>query len=305
VTRLTTIAALALIPLACIDTGPRPDWQIYAEIVERRPAQVSDLVRCQALQEQTLAGDCAFSVVMVLAKQEGTSIQSRCAEVPEGVWREECFFVGAERARSGGDLPLAVQLCEKSGQFASDCAFHLWQRAMRTLAKRIMLETLAEQQPRMRSLHARWSELVGHFSEFDSIYWRKLFRAIWDGVYLVNPEICDQLDPDMQGHCLFGARIHLDHAIRASLREPEWSEQFCAGSAPRVSALMALPGGFPELDRFPDHPAHQATVDGFYRGVCAGESMPAHPDPPRRKLTERERAPPATQERTEAPTQAR
>lgn len=304
-TRLATIAALALIPLACIDTEARPDWQIYAEIVEQRPAQASDLVRCRSLQEITLAGDCALSVVTGLAKQEGTSIHERCAEVPDGVWREECFFVGAERARSKGNLPLAIQLCEKSGQFASDCAFHLWQRAMRTLAKRIMLQTLAEQQPQMRAFHARWSERVGHFSGFDAIYWRKLFRAIWDGVYLVNPEICSQLDADVQEHCLFGARIHLDHAIRASLREPEWSELFCAGQAPKVSALMALPGGFPELDRFPDHPVHQATVDGFYQGICARQGMPAHPDPPRRKLSEREQAAESTQERTEPPTQAK
>jgi hypothetical protein len=300
--RSASLLVLLLSLLGCGERGPDADWKIYTQIVQKRPAVAEDLPRCTALADLTLAGDCALSVVLSLTEQDGTGLHMRCGKVPAGVWRAECRFIAAERARSAGKVKLAIRLCEQTDSFASDCAFHLWQRAMRTLAQRIVLQSMAEQQPKMRSLHSRWFERVGHFSGFSAIYWRKLFRAIWDGVYLIDPDICSQLDPDIEPHCLLGARIHLDHAIRASLREESWKQHFCAGTAPSVAELKHIPGGFPELDRFGDHPAHQAVLTEFHAQACADLPMPKHPDPPRRKLTERERP---AQDRTAPSTQSK
>lgn len=297
-------SGICAISLACSMSSSQPDWQVYAQTIAKESPTEADMRTCDTLQDRTLAGDCSLTIATRLSRQGDVPLQTSCPQVSPGVWQEECYFVAAERARSAGQVPTAIKLCQQSGQFAPDCAFHLWQRAMRSLAQRIVLETMAEQQDRMRSQHQRWSERVGSFSNFDSIYWRKLFRAIWDGVSRVDPVICDVLDPDLIPKCRIGAQIHLDHAIRASLRQDEWGAAFCATQSPKVSELQRLPSGFPELDRFPDHPFSQGIVDTFHRAHCAGEPLPDHPDPPRRKMTTRERSAP-DQDLTAPPTQSK
>jgi len=264
-----------------------------------------DLSRCIALEDPSLAGDCALTVALGLARPDGRDAHIHCAEVPEGLWRQECHFIAAERARSSGQVKAAIKLCEQAGRFAADCAFHLWQRAMRTLAKRIVLERMAEQQPRMRNVHARWAKRVGHISEFDAIFWRKLFRAVWDGVSRVDPAICTILDPDLEAQCRLGAQIHFHHAFRASLRSEAWTAAFCAGEPPAVSELPALADAFPGLGRFPDHPDHQRAVAAFHKGQCVDGVLPPHPDPPRAILDARTLKTKAAQDRTSAPTQAK
>lgn len=303
--RAAAIGLMVLHPLACSDPVPDPDWQIYQQIVEQSPAQATDLPRCTALADPSLAGDCALSVALGLAESGAMDALESCAAVPESLWREECHFIAAERARSAGEIDTAIALCEQAGRFAADCAFHLWQRAMRSLALRIVLETMNEQQPKMRSVHARWSKRVSHISEFDAIFWRKLFRAVWDGVSRVDPDICASLDPDLAKQCQLGAKIHLHHALRAAQRSEAWSTAFCAGQPPPVSALITLPEPFPELDRFPDHPLHQAQVAAHHKATCEGGPPPPHPDPPRAILDSRTLKPSSTQGRTEPATQSR
>jgi len=300
---LPAILAVLLGTLGCVEEPPASDWTVYTEIVGRQPVERRDLPRCQALQDPALAGDCALTVALGLAEVEGASAHTRCAAVQVGLWQDECHFIAAERARSRGKLDAAIKLCESAGRFAPDCAFHLWQRAMRTLAQRVVLDDLDDHQIQMRRVHARWAARVGHISDFDSMFWRKLFRAVWDGVSRVDPAICTQLDPDLAERCRMGALIHLDHALRASLRNEAWTTAFCALQVPSISALTALPEAFPELDRFPTHPAHQAVVDAFHTGHCKLDSLPPHPDPPRRSISDR--SAPEAQGRTAAPTQSR
>ncbi len=313
---LPAILALLLCATSCTqsppadkltEAAPQGNWAIYTEIVGRDPKLLEDLPRCTAMDDASLAGDCALTVALGVAKAQGIAPQTHCSKVPEGMWKDECFFIAAERARSSGKVDLAVKLCEQAGRFTPDCAFHLWQRAMRTLAKRIVLSTMVDQQDQMRTVHKRWAKRVGHISDFDDMFWRKLFRAVWDGVARVDPGICSNLEPDLAERCVLGARIHLDHALRASLRQEAWATAFCEGDAPAVDTLGELPEAFPELNRFPAHPLHQATVESFHQTRCTTGKLPPHPDPPRRVMTDRPSGPAKQQGqgRTDAPTQSR
>jgi len=291
VTRRLPILVAVSVLIGCTTAPPKADWAIYSEIIATRPAQITDLPRCLDLADPALAGDCALSVALGTAAAEGLLADAYCLEVPEGIWRSECYFIAAEKARSTGHPDQAIVLCGQAGSFAADCAFHLWQRSMRSMAKRIVLSEMHSQQDQMRRVHDRWSGRVDHISEFDSIFWRKLFRAVWDGVSRVDPEICGSLDADLLQWCRVGAKIHLDHALRASLRNDAWTSAFCAQAAPQIDDLLKLPEAFPELGRFPPHPAHQAVVDAFHRGQCQSGQLPPHPDPPRRTITGRSGAP--------------
>ena len=299
--QLFLISTVALGLVACTEEEvPDSDWSIYTQIIEKSPPDATDIARCTSINEPSLAGDCALTVALTSAKDQKLPFHSHCPQVPQGLWREECHFVAAEKARSAGEIDVAIELCEKSGRFAPDCSFHLWQRAMRTLAKRVVLDDLTAQQETMHALHARWSERVGHMSDFDSMFWRKLFRAVWDGVARVDPSICEALRPDLQIQCELGAQIHLDQAMRASLRSETWAGAFCATELSGMAALSQLPDAFPELERFPEHPAHLRVVKGFHHAHCTNGELPPHPDPPRRALKKR-----VPQDRTIAPTQSK
>jgi hypothetical protein len=76
-----------------------------------------DPAACRALEDPTLRADCLLAVVEGQARAEPEATAALCEEVPEGTWRDECWFQLAERS----DQP---EHCARAGLFADDCRLH-------------------------------------------------------------------------------------------------------------------------------------------------------------------------------------
>lgn len=88
----------------------------------------ADPEACRALKDTTMRADCLLAVVEGQARAEPEATAELCDEVPEGTWRDECWFQLAERSRT-------PEHCARAGLFADDCRLHALSSALPRLLK--------------------------------------------------------------------------------------------------------------------------------------------------------------------------
>ena len=81
---------------------------------------------CESLNP-TSAGACVLDALMV---RDRVGFET-CGAVESGLWREECWFLAAEK--SNAELSVRYQACDRSGRFVRDCCYHLWQQELLAL----------------------------------------------------------------------------------------------------------------------------------------------------------------------------
>jgi len=249
--RVISVGLLAACAGAADPAGDRARY--LGVLREPRGPVDARLARCAEIGDADLRGDCALAVAQQEGRRPQGAISRVCPEVPEGVWRQECWFLAAEAARRRGEEEAAVELCARSGPFAEDCAQHLWQGEVYRLIHDRGPVAFGPQLSAARRAHDAWAARLGAGEAFSSRFWAKYYQNGFEGVGArVDLEACAPL-PDADAARCVAAGVELyarelrPRAEREGVdlcRTPPWTSAELAGVVPctpdpRLDAVLA------------------------------------------------------------------
>ncbi|MCB9741885.1 MAG: hypothetical protein H6741_23545 [Alphaproteobacteria bacterium] len=213
---------LALALLACgSQTAPPSEAQAYARALDPARPLAEAMALCEGLSGEDARGDCATAALEARGRLEPED----CAAVPAGRWREECWFLLAERMAAAGQLAEAVALCQQT-RFSRECSFHL-------------LRTQAQEAPSAADAEARLAVFQGAWPvpDAEQLYWQEWFRARQAEGQPVDMAVCAALE---RGEACAGAVKRLWEAASRALTPQRLCEALAEGRAP-----LTLRGGAP------------------------------------------------------------
>lgn len=206
---------------------PIADLERYEAVLASREGDwEAQLRRCAAIRDQALAGDCALVVITRTAAAENSAPEARCDRVPEGVWRDECYFLAAEAWRRQQPAR-AAKLCGQSGAFAPDCAQHLWQSSIYAAIHDAGPGAFAERLPTAQRIYDHWARFLGERDEFTDRFWERYYQNGFDrsGVDLAA---CEALPEAQAARCVAaGEKLVLQELAPRLDRADAW-DAFCA-----------------------------------------------------------------------------
>lgn len=166
-----------------------------------------------------------------------------CELVPEGLWRDECVFLYAERAAAAGDLPTAIAACETT-RFGRECSYHLLRAAARAVVDAPPAEAALRIAPYQGLDDAR---------DAPRLFWKAWFREQGAVDRPIDPTACP------------------DEACRAAAREVLLTRLGAWFSAQGPGACdQPAPTGTDGARRvWVDGPTTRAWVDTWLRTNCA------------------------------------
>ena len=231
--------------MGCASSSTATDRARYSAVLSNPSPPEDALQRCAEIGDVVLAGDCALVVVAQVAEPGPL-----CGSVPEGMWREECWFIAAEASNRSGDALSAAGLCQKSGRFALDCAQHLWQTPVHGLIHGPGAEGFAVVLPSAEVLYAAWAPLLVEQTDFEERFWSKFFGNGFEGQSgPIDLGWCSSLSTERQGACLDAGIAHYAREIGPSVERAGGSPlrtlpRSRAGSTrPRIRDwMLRLPG---------------------------------------------------------------
>jgi hypothetical protein len=190
-----------------------------------------------------LDGDAEPDCLVAAMEAQGRLEASDCQVVPEGLWRDECVFLYAERQARAGDLGEAMHTCEQT-RFGRECSFHLIREGSRAVLDKPVAEAAAA---------------TGAYTgmklapDAERLFWKSWFRERLQKKKEVDPRDCPTAS------CFEGAReavlSSLNGLARAGALDP------CTGP---------LPDGTSNGRRlWVDHPIVWPWVMEFVEGECA------------------------------------
>lgn len=259
-------AALLLTLAGCAhpDATPHQDRVHYqAGVSEGAPGD--RLAHCRAIQEQALQGDCYAALA-----QDGEDIEGGdlCGELPASLWRDECFFTAAERARATQDHDRAATLCMEAGRFLNDCSIHLWRGELRTALHPGGMRTLFEDRRSIDRIHDRWATLFADRARFDATFWEHCYQIAFERADFLPAGACDAMPATEQEACLAAAAQTYRRWLQQALDDPSHKRLLCDQPTgdlrpSAVGPALGLPG-------VPDGPAMVAVLQAFRDARCAG-----------------------------------
>ena len=244
---------------ACAPAEPATDVQRYAAVAAEDGGLEADLEACAAIVDPALAGDCALLVV----GRGSVPAEEACPRVPEGVWRDECWFVAAEARRAAGQDGSAAQLCLRAGAFRDDCGQHLWQTAVHDLIHRRGPEGFASQLSRAQALHDRWAGLLAAETDFSERFWERYYSNGFEGQGGVDLARCEELPAPHPERCRAAGLAYFARDLGPRLDQAGMGEAFCAMEAPTAEAVGRAFPNRPE-------PALDAVVRERQAVLCPG-----------------------------------
>ncbi len=210
-----------------------------AVLSQRRIEPEPGLEQCRAIDDSTLAGDCALYVVMVESRRPEGAPARWCEQVPAGTWRDECWFVAGEKARRDGKLEASARYCMEAGAFKDDCAQHLWQSEVHRLIHRRGSGAFGEALPAAESVYGKWAPLLAAQSDFDARFWAKFFQNGFEGQGgFVDLSHCDALPEPHNARCVeAGTEMY---ARELSPRLSDFGVDLCTLDAPEDGGWSQL-----------------------------------------------------------------
>ncbi len=236
---------LAVWGLACGD--PAAERQRYAALLRDRRPPEEVIADCNALRDDTLAGDCGMAAVMRARRGRGAASGELCEEVREGIWNHECWFLAAETAARRGDPKTAGAYCGRTGPFMDDCAQHLWQGDVRELIHPHGPAGFAKTLPRAAAIHARWAATLGDTDALRQRFWARYFANGFEGARGVDLSYCDALEePESRERCVAAGEEVFGRELRPALDVR--GRALCGDPAPTVADLGPPNRPDPRLD---------------------------------------------------------
>ncbi len=240
-----------LLLLACEPPRVATDTERYAQLLRdgfTDPEQALGV--CASLADPDLAGDCALVIAIQSAKGTRQDPALWCARVPEGAWRDECHFEGAEMMARRNQPDRAAALCRLAGAFRDDCGMHLWMNELSRLSQGLTPATLADALPAASAAYARWAPALAEDTDIEERYWRMFYQGLFGPRAAVDLSVCAPLPEADARRCeQAGAALFLEQ-LGPFLVQSGRSAEFCREPArsERVAPwLGALP--HPALDQ--------------------------------------------------------
>jgi hypothetical protein len=264
-------ALSALLSGGCGGGGGLSDAERLTRALALPPDAVEEAIAlCEGIRDAGSAGACAERVVIAVDGAEKTP-GARCERVPQGVWREECYFQAAEITRRKGDTDRAGELCAKAGPFVNDCGQHLWQTALKAVVERH--DDPIERRERAERLYRLWEPVLGESSDLASRFWQRYYQHQLERDPVLSFDLCEAETGLNQVTCRKSVgQLYLGR-IRAMVGAPRGQETLCALGPKGVATLSSAPG----LNVKPD-PAFDRILSGQVDWVCTKGHM--GPPPP-------------------------
>jgi hypothetical protein len=229
--------------LGCGHDAAEHDRARYASVLRSPTPAAATLARCKEIQDPALAGDCSLVVIAAAEAAPGTL----CGEVPEGMWREECWFLAAEAINRSGDALLAAQMCQRSGRFAMDCAQHLWQTPVHTLIHEPGAAAFATALPQAEALYSAWSPMMDEQTDFAERFWSKFFGNGFEGQGLpVDLRWCEPVSLPHQEDCIAAGVAHYTREIGPHIERSGGLKEVCDLTTHDVSSLSRWIAAVPD-----------------------------------------------------------
>jgi hypothetical protein len=168
------LRTLALL-VACGGAAPHPAADdVRASVRVLEDGEETDPAACDLISDADLRADCSV-VVALRAVAVGSSPETACEAVAEGIWRDECRFGAAELLARDGRQDEAAALCGAVRTFRDACAQHLWDPPLAGiwLGPDPSWERML---PPARELHAVWAAYFEETTDLNDRYWRHWFR---------------------------------------------------------------------------------------------------------------------------------
>ena len=253
---------------ACIETAPRQanrERYLYATITKGLEVQ-ERFAACREISKDVLVGECMLAVAQTAAQVHQKALSTYCPELPDGVWKDECFFIAAESVKRH-DRKEAAEMCSASGQFVDDCGQHLWQSAVGGLAPRSP-DGWEAALPKAERLYKKWAPILAKSTDFSSRFWQRFFQRTFEPQRVLDVTDCDALDAPYDERCAAAAAELYWRRVHMLVSFPDGASRFCAAteSNPTVEAVAKLP----RLEAVP-HAALEPVVDDFRGQLCTPE----------------------------------
>lgn len=191
-----------LLLLACEPARVATDVARYDQLLREGftdPEQALGV--CASLSDPALAGDCALVIAMQASKGMRQDPAVWCARVPEGAWRDECHFEGAEMMARRGQTERAAALCGAAGAFRDDCGMHLWMGELSRVSAGMGPGQLQERLPTANQLYERWAPALAEHSDMETRYWQMFYQAAFGPSAAVDLSLCAPLPPEDARRC--------------------------------------------------------------------------------------------------------
>lgn len=192
---------------------------------------------CRQILDEQLGPECAQVVALRAPKSFGGAGRW-CPEVPEGIWRDECWFMSAEASRKAGQTRYAAELCLKSGRFVDDCAQHLWQGEVHELIAGLGPQGFADRLPEAEALYQEWAPLLHANTDLSTRFWDKFFGNGFEAQGGVDLAWCEGLAARGEA-CVAAGLAYLERDLGPKLSQARSTEAFCALEDPDAIAISA------------------------------------------------------------------
>jgi hypothetical protein len=232
-------ARALLVGLAAAGCGPETDAERYLAVLQGpgRDAE-ADLARCAEIGDAATRGDCA----LVVAERAEGAPGRLCPSVPEGTWRDECWFSAAEAAMEGGDWKAAIGLCDQAGRFQNDCTWHLWQDELRAVLGPPRKRDLVASLPAARRLHDTWAARLQDGGDFELRYWRRYYEMVLEVGPHLDPTRCAAVGGVDAARCHHATAHLFMRRLLDRVRGPGGDAAFCGLAQPDTASAAAALG---------------------------------------------------------------
>ncbi len=211
------------------------------------------LATCQGLSDPKLAGDCAMVVAVTASSGANQDPARWCSRVPEGTWRDECRFEGAELQKRRNLPDRAAALCLAAGAFADDCGMHMWMSELDQLTWSMGTADLSARLPEANALYQRWAPSLARGTDMEQRFWRQYYQRAFGSRASVDLNVCAGLAEADAARCASAGADLFANQLAPFLQQTGRLAEFCRLQNPSSEIVGPWLGAVP-------HPALDAAL---------------------------------------------
>ncbi len=243
---LLVIFGLSSFLLSC---GSPSDLRLYLAASLRAGDDLPGaLDTCLVIRAPDTRGQCFVDLLRETGSAGSTGVlcaatERECPRLSQGLWKWECYFIGAEDCMEAGKVKKAAQLCAMAGGLKNDCAQHLWQGEVRRLIHDAGSAGFSERLPRAQALYSQWDDLLGETSDLSDRFWLRFFQNGFEPEPSLRIEACDSLPGSFPKRCREAAARLYEARLRDVVVTPGGRQLLCGLDELKVEYLTGLLDG--------------------------------------------------------------
>lgn len=219
------------------------------------------LATCKSLADPDLAGDCAMVVAVHASSGANQDPASWCQRVPEGPWRDECRFEGAELQLRRNLPDKAALLCNSAGAFADDCGMHLWMNQLDALTWGMGTADMGARLGDASALYARWAPALARGTDIEERFWQLYYQRAFGPRASVDLSLCGPLPEADRARCETSGAELFAGQLAPFLQQTGRISEFCMLQEPSSEIVAPWLGARP-------HAAIDAALRARQAQIC-------------------------------------